>query len=83
MLPIDAKHHLLKEPEIQAIRRALHPRLLIPMHYRLPDLEPSPDTPEGLGEINPWLAGRRTASRAGGLTGRPILTDEFLGVGTQ
>src|SRR5438874_12608467 len=25
MLPIDAKHHLLKEPEIQAIRRALHP----------------------------------------------------------
>jgi len=58
MMPIDAKHHILKEAEIQAIRKALHPRILIPMHYRLPDLEPSGDTPEDLGEISPWLAGQ-------------------------
>jgi L-ascorbate metabolism protein UlaG (beta-lactamase superfamily) len=58
MLPIDAKHHILKDAEIQAIRKALHPRIVIPMHYRLPDLEPSADTPEGLGEISPWLAGQ-------------------------
>ena len=58
MMPIDAKHHILKEAEIQAIRKALRPRILIPMHYRLPDLEPSGDTPEGLGEISPWLAGQ-------------------------
>jgi L-ascorbate metabolism protein UlaG (beta-lactamase superfamily) len=58
MMPIDGKYHILKEAEIEAIRKALHPRILIPMHYRLPDLEPSGDFPQGLGEINPWLAGQ-------------------------
>jgi len=58
MMPIDAKHHILKDVEIQAIRKALRPRILIPMHYRLPDLEPSVDTPQDLGEISPWLAGQ-------------------------
>jgi L-ascorbate metabolism protein UlaG (beta-lactamase superfamily)/tetratricopeptide (TPR) repeat protein len=58
MMPIDAKHHILKEAEIQAIRKALRPRILIPMHYRLPDLEPSGDTLQELGEISPWLAGQ-------------------------
>jgi L-ascorbate metabolism protein UlaG (beta-lactamase superfamily) len=55
MIPIDAKHHILKDPEVEAIRKALHPRVLIPMHYRLPDLEASADSPEDLGEITPWL----------------------------
>jgi len=58
MMPIDAKHHILKDAEIEAIRKALRPRILIPMHYRLPDLEPSGDTPQDLGEISPWLAGQ-------------------------
>jgi L-ascorbate metabolism protein UlaG (beta-lactamase superfamily) len=58
MMPIDAKHHILKEAEIQAIRKALRPRILIPMHYRIPDLELSGDTPQDLGEISPWLAGQ-------------------------
>ncbi len=63
LLPIDAKHHILQESEIQAIRTALHPRILIPMHYRLPDLEPSNDAPDGLGEITPWLAGQANVVR--------------------
>src|SRR5205085_4663302 len=63
MVPIDSKHHLLQEPQIQAIRRALHPRILIPMHYRLPDLEPSRDTPDGLGDIDPWLTGQQNVVR--------------------
>jgi L-ascorbate metabolism protein UlaG (beta-lactamase superfamily) len=58
MLPIDSNHHILKEAESQAIRKALRPRILIPMHYRIPDLEPSAVTPDDLGEINPWLAGQ-------------------------
>lgn len=58
MMPIDARHHILKEAEIQAIRRALRSRILIPMHYRLPDLESSGDSPQDLGEISPWLAGQ-------------------------
>jgi L-ascorbate metabolism protein UlaG (beta-lactamase superfamily) len=63
MMPIDAKHHILKEAEIQAIRKALHPRVLIPMHYRLPDLEPSADAPQDLGEISAWLAGQDNVVR--------------------
>lgn len=59
MVPIDAKHHILKDPEIEAILKALRPRIVIPMHYRLPDLESSSDKPEGLGEIGPWLAARQ------------------------
>jgi L-ascorbate metabolism protein UlaG (beta-lactamase superfamily) len=58
LIPIDARDHILKDAEIQAIRKALHPRILIPMHYRIPDLEPSGDTPDGLGEIGPWLTGQ-------------------------
>lgn len=58
MLPIDSKYHILKAAEIEAIRKALHPRVLIPMHYRIPDLEPSPDSPQDLGDIDPWLAGQ-------------------------
>jgi len=58
MMPIDASYHILKDAEIKAIRNALHPRVVIPMHYRIPDLERSGDTPQGLGEITPWLAGQ-------------------------
>jgi len=63
MMPIDAKHHILKDAEIEAIRKALRPRILIPMHYRIPDLEPSGDTPQDLGEISPWLAGQDNVVR--------------------
>jgi L-ascorbate metabolism protein UlaG (beta-lactamase superfamily) len=56
MMPIDADEHILKAADVHAIRTALHPRVVIPMHYRLPDLEPSAGSPEGLGEITPWLA---------------------------
>jgi len=56
MMPVDAKFHILKQPEIDAIRKALHPNVVVPMHYRIPDLESSPQSPEGLGEIGPWLA---------------------------
>ena len=59
ILPIDAKHHILKDAEIEAIRKALRPRILIPMHYRFADLESSSDKPEGLGEIGPWMAAQQ------------------------
>lgn len=59
MMPIDAEHHILEDAEIDAIRNALRPKIVIPMHYRIPDLEPSPASPEGLGEIGPWVAGQK------------------------
>ena len=55
MAPIDAKEHILHADELAAIRTALHPAILIPMHYRLPDLELEEGNPEALGEIEPWL----------------------------
>ncbi len=63
MMPIDAREHILKRDEIQAIRRAARPRVLIPMHYRHPDLESSEDSPRGLGPIDPWLAGEKSVTR--------------------
>jgi L-ascorbate metabolism protein UlaG (beta-lactamase superfamily) len=66
MLPVDSEEHILKLPEIEAIRAALKPRVLVPMHYRLPDLEPEPGQPEKLGPIDPWLEGRANVRRLDG-----------------
>ena len=63
MMPIDAREHILKRYEVQAIRRTARPRVLIPMHYRHPDLESSEDSPHGLGPIDPWLAGKKSVTR--------------------
>lgn len=63
LLPIDARAHILKNEEVQAIRRMLQPRVLIPMHYRHPDLERSANSPTGLGTIDPWLAGQNNVTR--------------------
>jgi L-ascorbate metabolism protein UlaG (beta-lactamase superfamily) len=63
MMPIDAKQHIMKGAEIEATRKALGPRIVIPMHYRIPDLEPSATTLQELGEINPWLAGQNNVVR--------------------
>jgi len=63
MIPIDSRDHILKHYEVQAIRDTLRPRILIPMHYRHPDLESAEDSPHGLGPIDPWLAGRHGLTR--------------------
>jgi L-ascorbate metabolism protein UlaG (beta-lactamase superfamily) len=65
MIPIDARYHILKVPEIQQIRSALRPRVLIPMHYRHPDLESSKENPPDLGPIDPWLEGQKNVVRLG------------------
>src|SRR5437667_2467251 len=57
MIPIDSQFHILKADQIAAIRRRLSPSILIPMHYRQPDLETSPDSPKQLGDIEGWAKG--------------------------
>jgi len=54
MMPIDSQFHILKADQITTIRAHLSPKVLIPMHYRHKDLEPSPDKPEQLGGIDEW-----------------------------
>ena len=63
MMPIDSQFHILKADQIAAIRRQLAPPILIPMHYRLGDLESSPDHPERLGGIEDWAKGEANVRR--------------------
>jgi L-ascorbate metabolism protein UlaG (beta-lactamase superfamily) len=63
MMPIDSEYHILKEHEIQRILQQLNPRILVPMHYRLADVEPEAGKPEDLGGIDGWLEGRANIRR--------------------
>lgn len=66
MMPADALHHILSEDATRAWIDALQPRIVIPMHYRLPDLEQDPEAPKGLGDLEPWLQGRANVRRLDG-----------------
>lgn len=66
LIPIDGEEHLLKNAEVEAIRAGLRPRVLVPMHYRLPDLETQADRPKDLGPIDPWLVGQSHVTRLNG-----------------
>ncbi len=66
MMPADSEYHILSAEDTEANLTAVHPRVLIPMHYRHPDLETSPDNPEDLGPIDPWLEGRSNVERLAG-----------------
>ncbi len=67
MITVDAREHLLEDHEVEAMRRAIKPRVLIPMHYRHPNLEPG-DGPKDLGPIDPWLAKQTGVERLEGHT---------------
>ena len=41
----------------------LNPGVLVPMHYRLADLEPDPEGPDDLGGIDGWLQSRHNVRR--------------------
>lgn len=66
MMPADGVDHILSKETTAEILAQLDPRIVIPMHYRLPDLETEVDSPSDLGEIEPWLAGRDGVRRVGG-----------------
>jgi L-ascorbate metabolism protein UlaG (beta-lactamase superfamily) len=65
MIPADGVDHILSQEATAAIIGTLDPRIVIPMHYRLPDLESDPESPSDLGEIGPWLEGRSGVRRVG------------------
>jgi L-ascorbate metabolism protein UlaG (beta-lactamase superfamily) len=76
MMPIDGDYHILAAEEIEANLAGLEPQVLIPMHYRLPDLETDPESPSDLGPIDPWLEGRTNVERLSGHVG--VLSREAL-----
>jgi len=63
LMPIDGEFHILAEREVERILEDVNPRVLVPMHYKHPDLEPTAGKPDGLGPIDPWLEGRRNVVR--------------------
>ncbi len=63
MMPADGQYHILSAADTESNLAVLKPRVLIPMHYQLPDLEASPDDPSDLGPIDPWLEGRSNVQR--------------------
>lgn len=66
MIPGDADYHILSEEATRVTLEALAPRVVIPMHYRLPDLEIEDDSPSTLGGVEGWLEGRERIQRVGG-----------------
>ena len=68
MMPGDAVYHILSAETTMDIIAALQPRVVIPMHYRLGDLELTDDAPSDLGDIDPWLEGRSVVERLGSNT---------------
>jgi L-ascorbate metabolism protein UlaG (beta-lactamase superfamily) len=66
LLPGDGVYHIISEETTQAVLAALSPKIVIPMHYRLGDLEIEADDPSDLGDVDPWLEGRERVERVGG-----------------
>ena len=65
-VPIDAQFHILKEEELEVVLETIQPNMIIPMHYRIPELEVDPNKPEDLGDIDPYLIGRKNVKRLQG-----------------
>ncbi len=63
MLPIDDEYHILKQDEINHILESVQPKIVIPMHYKLADLEPIPGKPKDLGTIDAFIQGLENVNR--------------------
>lgn len=63
LVPIDSKYHILKKEELKVVLETIDPNTIIPMHYRIPELETDTNSPEDLGDIDPWLEGKTNVLR--------------------
>jgi len=64
MLPIDDEDHILKKEELRQIIKKINPGILIPMHYRLGDLE-GEGNPSNLGSIEQFVETRENVLQLG------------------
>ena len=63
MLPIDDTYHILSAVETQEILQQLNPKLVIPMHYKIEELETTPGRPKNLGGISAYFKDRKNLKR--------------------
>lgn len=65
MMAADGEEHIMTYPQIDEVLDQLSPRVVLPMHYRIADLEPG-EGPSDLGELDPWIDGRERVLRMDG-----------------
>ncbi len=58
MIPMDGDYHIISSEAYAETFKFLEPKVIIPMHYRIPELEIDPKSPSNLGEIGPFLEKR-------------------------
>jgi L-ascorbate metabolism protein UlaG (beta-lactamase superfamily) len=58
MIPIDAEYHILKKEELAQVLSQLNPKVILPMHYKIMELEQSVGKPQDLGPVDLYLVGR-------------------------
>ncbi|MDH3649884.1 MAG: MBL fold metallo-hydrolase [Saprospiraceae bacterium] len=63
LLPIDDEYHILKAAEIDLIIETLQPRIVVPMHHKIAQLEPTPGKPKNLGTIDNYFRERKNVHR--------------------
>ena len=68
LVAIDSKYHILKKDELETVLNTIGAKVVVPMHYRIPELETHANKPEDLGEIEPWLVGKQNVVRLIGNT---------------
>lgn len=55
MIPMDSTYHILKKDETESMITSINPKIIIPMHYKHPDLENGLGHPKNLGPIESVL----------------------------
>lgn len=68
LVAIDSQFHILKKDELEIVLKTIDPKVIVPMHYRIPALETDADNPKNLGEIEPWLVDKENVLRLDGNT---------------
>ena len=58
LLPIDDTFHILKEEETKEVIAAIAPKIVVPMHYRINELESNAEHPVNLGGIDDYFTNR-------------------------
>jgi L-ascorbate metabolism protein UlaG (beta-lactamase superfamily) len=62
-LPIDDTFHILSKEDTKETIDLLNPKLIIPMHYRIDDLEPNEGKPKNLGSITEYFQSKDNVIR--------------------
>ena len=75
MLPIDDSFHILKEDETEDVIKTVNPKIVVPMHYKIAELEPTSGKPKNLETVDIYLSKRKNVTHLNGNTTELGLSD--------